>query len=183
MKKWLKWTLIIMGVISLSLYGLYRYGLYSTKKHSPEAVAAYSVDGTEISINYSQPGVKGRVVFGELVPYGEVWRTGANEATTFSTNRDLLIGEERLAAGDYTLWTVPGPRSWTIIWNEKSYFWGINAQGAAREEDYDVLAVEAEVQELDELVERFTIEVSEEQNQLSLRWEYTEVSIPFQKAP
>jgi hypothetical protein len=66
------------------------------------------------------------VIFGGLVPYGEVWRTGANEATTFTTNQDLLVDGSFLAAGKYTLWTIPGPESWKVIFNSKMYPWGID---------------------------------------------------------
>ena len=90
-----------------------------TKKHSPEVTEIYEKDGLNIEIFYSSPAKKDREIFGALVPYNEVWRTGANEATTFTTNKDLLIDGQTLPAGEYTLWTIPGEKSWQIIFNSK----------------------------------------------------------------
>jgi len=118
-----------------------------TKKHSPEVTEIYEKDGLNIEIFYSSPAKKDREIFGALVPYNEVWRTGANEATTFTTNKDLLIDGQTLPAGEYTLWTIPGEKSWQIIFNSKMYGWGVNWQDskASREEEHDVVVATAMV--------------------------------------
>src|SRR6201982_2484116 len=82
-------------------------------------------DGKSIKVDYSSPRVKGRKIFGELVPYGQVWRTGANEATTFVTDTNLSVGGRDVPAGSYTLFTVPSEDKWTLIISKKTGEWGI----------------------------------------------------------
>jgi len=94
------------------------------KRPSPPAEATATIGDLKIEIDYSQPGVKGRTIWGMLVPYGRVWRTGANEATTFEVNQDVLIEGQRLPAGQYALFTIPGEKEWTIIFNEEAGQWG-----------------------------------------------------------
>ncbi len=103
------------------------------KRPSPPAVSKWLVDGANIAINYSSPAVKGRGIWGGLVPYGKVWRTGANEATVFETDKDLVIGNSRLAAGKYALFTVPGESKWTIILNSQWDQWGAYKYDAAND--------------------------------------------------
>ena len=98
-----------------------------SKRPSPPAepaVCKFS-DGKTITVDYSQPSMKGRKIYGGLVPYGEVWRTGANEATTFVTTADLTIGGQGVPAGNYTLYTLPGEKSWKLILSKKTGQWGI----------------------------------------------------------
>src|SRR5713226_1039526 len=91
-----------------------------SKRPSPPAQAQCKFsDGKTITVDYSSPRMKGRKIFGGLVPYGEVWRTGANEATTFVTNRNLLMVKgSNVPAGSYTIFTVPDPDKWTLIINK-----------------------------------------------------------------
>jgi len=96
------------------------------KRPSPPAQAQCTFsDGKTITVNYSSPRAKGRKIFGDLVPYGEVWRTGANEATTFVTNTNLSVGGKDVPAGNYTIFTVPNADKWTLIVNKKTGEWGI----------------------------------------------------------
>ena len=83
-----------------------------------------TIDGVEVTLQYGRPGVKGRKVWGDLVPYGEVWRTGADEATTITFSGDVEIGGEKLAAGTYGLFTLPGEQEWIIIFNKIAQQWG-----------------------------------------------------------
>jgi hypothetical protein len=93
---------------------------------SPAASAQCKfTDGKSIKVDYSSPRVRGRKIFGELVPYGEVWRTGANEATTFVTDTNLSIGGKDVPAGSYTMFTAPAQGKWTLIINKKTGEWGI----------------------------------------------------------
>ena len=95
-----------------------------SKRPSPPAEAKAAMGDVEIAINYSSPAVKGRNIWGKLVPYGQVWRTGANEATTFEVSSDVMIEGQKLAAGKYALFTIPNEKEWTVIFNKKSDQWG-----------------------------------------------------------
>lgn len=95
-----------------------------SERASPPATVTQKVGDATITIHYSQPSVKGRTIFGELVPYDKVWRTGANEATTFETDKAIMINGEKLPAGKYALFTIPGKEQWTVIFNEKHEQWG-----------------------------------------------------------
>ena len=95
-----------------------------TPRPSPKAVYTQTVGVTDITVNYSRPGVKGRTIVGDLVPYDKVWRTGANEATTISFSDDVTINGQALKKGMYSLHTIPGRDQWTIIFNSVADQWG-----------------------------------------------------------
>ncbi|CAN5823677.1 DUF2911 domain-containing protein [soil metagenome] len=90
----------------------------------PDKVTVTTSKGVTISVDYSQPSVKGRTIGKEIAPFGKIWRTGANEATVFETNKDVKIDGKTLKAGKYGLYTIPGEKDWTIIFNNKSTLWG-----------------------------------------------------------
>lgn len=138
--------------------------------------ATASVDGATVSVDYGRPSKRGREIFGGLVPYGEVWRTGANRATHLTTDRDLVLDETRIPAGTYTLWTIPGPDTWTLIVNEETEIGGTSYDPA-----HDLARLEIGTRSLDETVETFTIEVEDtaEGGELRLRWDRTEAYLPF----
>jgi hypothetical protein len=138
------------------------------KKASPPAEIKTSVNGADIKINYSQPSVKGREVWGALVPYDKVWRTGANEATTFETSKDIKVQGKTLKAGKYTLFTIPNVDEWKIIFNSKLGQWGSNGYNSAD----DVLSVTAKPSSSD-FTELFTI--SADNGQLSLAWDKVKI--------
>jgi hypothetical protein len=91
---------------------------------SPRDSVSGKVNGATISINYGSPSVKGRKVFGELEPYGKVWRAGANEATVFTTSKDITVQGKKLPAGTYGFFAIPTATSWTIIFNKVAKQWG-----------------------------------------------------------
>jgi hypothetical protein len=91
---------------------------------SPNASVSQTIGTTEVTITYGRPKVKGRTIFGDLVPYDTVWRTGANEATTISFSDDVMIDGEPVEAGTYSLFTVPGEDEWTVILNSVAQQWG-----------------------------------------------------------
>jgi Protein of unknown function (DUF2911) len=93
-------------------------------KPSPPASATVSLDGKDITINYGAPSMRGRKIFGGLVPFDKVWRTGANEATSFVTQGDIKIGSTLVPAGNYTLYTLPSPTRWLLIINKQTGQWG-----------------------------------------------------------
>jgi len=110
---------------------------------SPNAFAGLQIGSTRVMIAYGSPGVRGRTIFGGLVPYGAVWRTGANEATTITFTGDVLVEGTAVAAGTYSLFTIPGERMWTIILNAENNQWGAYNY----DEGKDVLRFTAPVRE------------------------------------
>lgn len=144
-----------------------------SKRPSPPAVAKADVRGTEVAIDYSRPSLKSRAVFGEkspLAPVGEVWRTGANEATTFTVSKPVKINGQPLAAGTYGLFTIPGPSEWTIIFNKTAKQWGAYEYKAAD----DVLRVKAKPKQVTTSAEQFTINV-DKSGKVAMLWGTTEV--------
>jgi hypothetical protein len=155
-----------------------------TKKHSPEVTDTYSNGELGIEVFYCSPSKKDRVIFGELVPYGEVWRTGANEASTFFTNQELLIGGKTLAIGKYSLFTIPNEDSWDIIFNNKKYGWGVSAinQKASRQEEHDALIVTATVSKSLTTQENLSIKVSKGSDGnpvLFISWDNVVAALPM----
>ncbi len=182
--KILKWTGIILVVLVLLGYFV---GLplvrEQTKKYSPERTAHYEAAGITLDVHYCGPYKKGREIFGSLVPYNQVWRTGANEPTTFTTNKDIHFGGESLPAGTYSLWTIPGPEVWTVILNSEVPDWGVTMTSGGskttRNPDTDVLQVAVPVLYLPDVVEQFTINFNlvRREMYMSLSWDQTEVLV------
>ena len=135
---------------------------------SPGATVQASAAGANFEVVYSQPAKRGREIWGGLVPYGEVWRTGANAATHFTTDRDLLIGGESVPAGSYTLWTTFTADGGTLIVNSQTGQWGTQY-----DEALDLVRIPFEMDTLDHGVERFTIAIEELAGKgiLSLTWD------------
>lgn len=179
--KILKWIAIVFLIlIGLSVIG-FQVMKHNTKKHSPETTFKYQDGGMDIDIVYSRPFKKDREIFGELVPFGEVWRTGANEATTFHTTTDLIInGEATLPKGEYTLWTIPSASQWQVIFNNGEYGWGVNMSAeAARDPKFDVVDVTVKVQRTFKVMEQFTIEIEGSDPVLRFSWDVTRVDVPL----
>ena len=180
MPKYLKWTLISIGFVALLAFVGFRYMTSQTKKASPEETTTFVVDDLKVEVTYSRPFKKGRAIFGTLVPYGKVWRTGANEATTFTVNKDVTFGEAPLKAGTYTLWTIPNEDEWLVILNGKMYGWGVNFDGVAQRDPMaDVAKAKAPVRRTDAITEQFTISVEGSPSELVLRWDDVQVQVPL----
>jgi len=186
--KILKWILGIVVVLALLLYFV---GLpvlkQQTKKISPEKTAYYEENSLTLSVTYSSPSKKGRTIFGELVPYGSVWRTGANEPTRFTTGTPLNIGGQSLPAGEYSLWTIPGKEQWTVIFNSEIADWGVTllsgGSETTRKPESDALQIIVPVERLPGVVEDFDISFVEDDSDKSvfmqLSWDTTRVSVPL----
>jgi hypothetical protein len=138
---------------------------------SPPASASEKIGNAVVTINYSQPSVKGRKIWGGLVPYGQVWRTGANKATTFEVSEDVTIEGQKLAKGKYALFTIPGENEWTIIFNSKHDQWGAYDYKEAE----DVLRVKVKPAAADEHFEAMTFDINKD-GIVSLLWEKMRVS-------
>ncbi|WP_370089009.1 DUF2911 domain-containing protein [Ekhidna sp.] len=141
-----------------------------SKRKSPPAQVTKEIDGTKITIDYSQPSKRGREIFGGLEAYGKVWRTGANESSWIEVSKDVEVEGEKLAAGKYGLFTIPGEDEWTIIFNKKWDGWGAYEY---KEAD-DVLRVKVKPSSLDGVVEQFTINI-EDSGDVILAWDQTQV--------
>lgn len=187
MNSFLKWTLITLAVIALglSVYAIAFEDIFS-KRLSPKDTVKFELNDTKLEVFYNRPYKKGREVFGALVPFNEVWRTGANEATTFTTNKDLIIEGQLMPKGEYTLWTIPRDTVWEVIFNTKQYPWGVDEQmRPMREPQFDLLDVDEPVHLLNKPVEQFTIAFDNTTDDLkmTLAWDKTKVEVPMQIAP
>ncbi len=144
---------------------------------SPHSTLQQRVGLTDITIVYSRPGMKGRTIFGELVPYNKVWRTGANQATTIEFSDDVTIKGKKLNAGKYSLYTFPGKEEWTVIFNKDWRHWGTQY-----EKDGDAVRVKVKPFNISPSVESFTIDINDLRNStasLVLKWADTGVKVPF----
>lgn len=174
-----KIILIVVAIVALLGIGGYLYiqnALKNTKKASPEQTITYNENGADISIFYCRPSKKGRVIFGSLVPYGEWWRTGANEPTTIETSKDLNFNGQTLKAGKYHIVTIPEANEWTIVFNSDIPFWGTQY-----DPEKDVLRVKASAVELPNVTELFTIafEKPNGQDVITFTWDQTQATLPF----
>jgi hypothetical protein len=179
MKKFLSvLTIIILIVLGVLTY----FRVFYTKSFSPEDKVTFTNGDFKAEVFYNRPYKKGRIIFGELVPYEKVWRTGANEATIFETNKDLTIAGKILKAGKYSFFTIPNEQAWTIIFNNETGQWGVGFNGEAnRNPAKDALTVDVPSVLQDKEFEQFTISVekSGEEMELILMWDKTLVSVPF----
>lgn len=147
------------------------------KPLSPPAKASASLAGKAITIDYSAPSKRDRAIMGALVPYGKLWRTGANAATTLTTEADLMIGGLHVPAGTYTLLTIPNEKEWTLVISKQSGLWGTNGYDEAN----DLGRVAMTVAPVQDSVETFTIGIApagDKKGILSMKWENVEASVP-----
>lgn len=147
-----------------------------SQRESPLAQASFAfADGKTTTVDYSSPRMKGRKIYGGLVPYGEVWRAGANEATTFVTTANLTVGGTAVPAGSYTLFAIPTADKWTLIISKKTGEWGTKYPGPGD----DLARVEMRVSKLPAPVENFKIAFDKDGNGCVMRldWETTRASV------
>jgi len=143
---------------------------------SPHVKAEVVLKGQPITINYGSPRIRGRQIMGKLVPYGQVWRTGADEATSLKTAVDLEIGGTKVPAGSYTIYSLPSEGKWKLIINKQTGQWGTEY-----DESQDLARIDLTKTALPKPLEQFTIEfqkTSPEDATLVLEWETTKLSVP-----
>ena len=166
-------------ILSLSLFGsVFASSAQELPAPSPLGKVEQRVGLTDITIEYSRPGVKDRVVFGNLVPYGEMWRTGANMNTTIEFSTPVTIQGATLEAGKYSIFTIPQPDMWMVIFNRKTDHPGTYGYSDAN----DMLRAEAKVIKVENKVETFTMgidDINEESANISFTWENIKVILPF----
>jgi hypothetical protein len=168
--------LFIAGILSLGMLVADAQQV-KTPQPSPTQTIKQDFGVSSVELIYSRPGIKGRKIFGDLVPYGKVWRTGANSATRLKFNDDVMIGGQALKAGEYAVYTVPGEKEWEIIINKGSANWGTEYVMAD-----DVLRIKAKPVKTDNTVESFTMQfgnVKSSTMELQLMWDKTMVAVPI----
>lgn len=175
MKKWLK---IAGGVVLLLLIAFFALRTW-TKSFSPEAKEKIVKNGFTAEVTYCRPSKKGRVIFGGLVPYGKVWRTGANEATVIELGQKTDIAGSVIEKGNYSLWTIPQPDEWTVIFNKETGQWGTHYNPQE-----DILKVKVPAARTEDTLEMFTISFHSKGDdvQMVLAWDNVRVAVPMKKA-
>lgn len=183
MNKFLKRVIAVLFIIAIGVFAYSYFNDGFQKRKSPKKTVSFKVDDLKLEVFYNRPSKRGREVFGALVPYGEVWRTGANEATTFETNKALKVGNDSLQAGKYTLWTIPYDTIWHVIFNKKQYDWGVDHETmkALREPDFDAVNITVPVENIDHTVEQFTIAFDNSTDNLflTMAWDDVKVEVPL----
>ena len=160
----------------LALFAFLAATACSAQRPSPAASASCDLGGGKtIKTDYSSPRMKGRKIYGDLVPFGQVWRTGANEATTFVTSSDIVVGGTNVPAGKYTIFTVPNADKWSLVISKGTGEWGTQYPG----QDKDLARVDMKVSKLPSPVENFTIsyEKSGSGCTMNIDWETTRASV------
>lgn len=157
--------------IILSAFMLSATAQEQKKLLSPKA----STENKDIKITYGQPSKRGRVIFGGLVPYDSVWRTGANEATEITFKRDGSFGGKKIKAGTYTLFTIPSGKEWEVILNKQLGQWGAYEYEKYRRKN--VLRTTVPVYELPDELEKFTITVKKDT--VTFEWDRTGIAVPY----
>jgi hypothetical protein len=182
--KALKWIVfILLLLVGVGYFFLLPKLREESKKISPERTAHYEAAGIALDVKYSSPSKKGREIFGNLVPYNEVWRTGANEPTTFSTTKTIKFAGEQLEPGTYSLWTIPGESVWVVILNSEIPDWGVSllsgGRKTTRDPDKDVLKVNLPALKIPEAVEDFTIDfnIIRHEVYMIITWDDVEVLV------
>jgi hypothetical protein len=154
---------------SLFVFALMAFVAFSAtaqEKASPARKAEGTAAGSKITINYSSPAVKGRTIWGDLVPLGQVWRAGADDATTFTTEKDIMVEGKKLPAGTYSFFIIPGEYESTLIFNKVAKQWGAYTYDAKE----DALRVNVPSSQTSTMEERLVYEVKPDG--FEVRWEY-----------
>lgn len=146
-----------------------------SQRPSPPATEKETIgNGADVTIDYSQPSLKGRAIGKEVAPFGKVWRTGANEPTTIELSKDVKVEGQALPAGKYSLWTIPGEGEWVVIFNKKTTGWGTQY-----DESQDLLRVKVKPTKASSANEKMTFDVSKN-GQVALLWGDQQVNFKLQ---
>jgi hypothetical protein len=183
--------IVVVLLCSLALFAQEQMPAEKPNQQSPNRAAAAPLsppgqatfkfaDGKQITVDYSRPSIRGRKIMGGLVPYDRVWRTGANAATTLTTQGDLTFGSVKVPAGKYTIYTIPGEKSWTVIINRQTGQWGTQY-----DQSQDLGRVNVTPATLPQPVEQFTISFENrgaDAGVMKLDWEKTSVPVEFKES-
>lgn len=165
---------VLLATVALASVALLARQDKSSRPSPPAKAECKLADGKTVTIDYSSPRAKGRKIFGGLVPYGQVWRAGANEATSLVTTSDISVGGTAVPAGKYTIFTVPAEDKWTLVISKKTGEWGTAYPGP----DNDLARIDMKVSKTSAPVENFTIAFDHSGSACTLRmeWETTRAS-------
>jgi hypothetical protein len=175
----MKQKLTIIGILFLSLTTFGQQ--LQTPTLSPFSKTTQQVGLTEIGLEYARPSAKGRTVFGELVPFNKIWRTGANASTKIILNEAVKIGGNAIEKGTYALYTIPNEDNWTIIIHSNTKMRSI--AGDVYKPEFDLFRFEVKPKKSDDYIETFTItfaDITSNSFNLQLSWENTLINIPFE---
>ena len=169
-----KWSLLMGVVLLAATQGLAQL---ETPQPSPLSTVSQKVGLADVTVTYSRPSMRGRAIMGELVPYDQLWRTGANQATNVSFSKEMSVAGQKVSAGEYALLTIPGKQEWTVILNK-------NTEGgtADYQEKEDALRAQVPATVTDATYETFTIglgDLTETGATMDIAWENTHVAIPL----
>lgn len=175
-----KWTIAAVIVLVAALAASAQQAQQKKPLLSPRETTTYTfADSKKITVDYGAPSGRGRKIMGELVPYGKVWRTGANEATGFVTDADLMVGETKVPAGKYTLFTLPGESTWLLIVNKQTGQWGLKY-----DETQDLARIPMKVSKTEAPVEMMKISFDGSGGKattMNIEWENTKLSVPVKE--
>ncbi|HMF70407.1 MAG TPA: DUF2911 domain-containing protein [Flavitalea sp.] len=160
----MKRLMFLSGVLLLNVSLACAQADKSQRPSPPAKASETTASGATITIDYSQPSVKGRKVGGDIAPYGKVWRSGANEATLFEVSKDVTVEGKPLPAGKYTLWSIPGEKEWVVIFNKKTGQWGTQYTEAD-----DFLRVPVKTEKSPQPTEKLVYTISKD-GKVSLIW-------------
>ena len=170
----------ILLFVSVALVSFSMEAQINTPAASPSSTLKQTVGLTDVTIEYSRPSMRGRTIFGDLVPYGKIWRTGANKNTTIDFSTDVTIDGQELKAGSYAVFATPGESSWDIVFYSDTNNWGTPQNW----DDSKVAAKStAEVYSIPDNIETFTITIDDLKNDgatLGIMWEKTYVGVKFE---
>jgi hypothetical protein len=161
----------------ISAFKLREYSFGKTGPNNKLDSVAATMGSLNIKIQYSRPSVRGRIIFGEVVPYNRFWRTGANRATLMKVDKPIHFGEQILPAGEYSIFTLPGEKSWTVMLNREVGIWGTEYNPLE-----DILRVEMKVEDVDQIMELMTIDIKPINNSaglIQIGWERKRASVVF----
>lgn len=165
----LSMMILLIGISAITI------SAQDKKPLSPHMTLESSFDGVDVKVEYNAPSMRNRTIMGDLVPYGKVWRTGANDATKITFSAPAMIEGQPIAAGTYSFFTIPNEDSWTIIFNKKANQWGSYSYSQAE----DALRVDVSPQTLDAPVETMAIETMDEG--IMLKWDTVGVPVKIGK--
>jgi hypothetical protein len=158
-------------VLAFALMAFVSISAFAQEKASPAKTAEGMIGDSKVTIKYSSPAVKGRVIWGDLVPLGQVWRAGADEATTFATSKDIMVEGKKLPAGTYSFFIIPGEGESTLIFNKTAKQWGAGNYDAKQ----DALRVSVPSSQTSTMEERLVYEVMP--SGFEVRWEYAKAAV------
>ncbi len=171
-------TVVLVLIVLLLSAGM-GFAQLKLPRLSPKGKVMQTVGITDVQIVYSRPGVKERQIWGGLVPYNEVWRTGANEATTISFSSDVFVEGNKLSKGEYSLATIPGKETWTVIFNSNTDLWGMFGYDSTS----DVLRIDVKPESTENFKERmmfYFTDITDKSASVVLHWEKLKVTFGIQ---